>query len=98
MHYVNSLAALVVRAIESRRNVPAAAPSPARLAAASQAAELSAADIAQLRAESKAALVMRLLQGESLAAVSRSCGVPAVQLEVWRSEFLAGAMERLGEV
>jgi transposase-like protein len=52
--------------------------------------------VSQLPPETKAAMVMRLLQGEPLAAVAASSGVSAVTLELWRTEFLAGAIARLG--
>lgn len=55
-------------------------------------------DVSQLPPETKAALVMRLLQGEPLAAVAASSGVNTATLELWRTEFLAGAIARLGGV
>ena len=39
--------------------------------------------------ERKAEVVLRLLRGESLDAVSRETGVPAAQLSEWRDAFIA---------
>jgi hypothetical protein len=39
---------------------------------------------------------MRLLQGEPLATVAATSNVSAITLELWRTEFLAGAIARLG--
>jgi len=97
--HVEQLTALVVEAIEARRNRPA----PQLITQTSQARssgsepELTPTELTELSAESKAALVMRLLKGETLVVVAGSSGVPAVTLEVWRTEFLAGAMARLSD-
>jgi hypothetical protein len=48
-----------------------------------------------MSAESKGALVLRLLQGEDAGAVSESAGVSVAELEQWRKEFLEGALARL---
>ena len=53
------------------------------------------AEPSTMTVESKGALVLRLLQGEELAAVATSSGVPTAQLEQWRVDFMAGAMARL---
>ncbi|HYW50810.1 MAG TPA: hypothetical protein VE861_09400, partial [Gemmatimonadaceae bacterium] len=94
--HVQQLAALVVRAIEARRQVGAAAAT-AEVAAATRTPvpALSPDAVATLTAESKGVLVMRLLKGETLAEVAGSSGVPAITLEQWRTDFLAGAMARL---
>lgn len=60
---------------------------------ASLAASMAAGS--ELNAESKGALVMRLLQGENITALAATSGVPESQLEQWRAEFLAGALARL---
>ena len=96
--HVEALTALVVQSIEARRNTPPAPHAQRRAthdAAADDSTELTADELTQLKPETKADLVMQLLQGDTLVAVSRRSGVPAVQLDVWRSEFLAGAMARL---
>ncbi len=98
LQHVEALTALVVRAIAARRNAPAPPRALQRSeggATADEGIELSADELAQLKPETKAGLVMQLLQGDTLVAVSRRSGVPAVQLELWRTEFLAGAMARL---
>ena len=46
--------------------------------------------------ESRAALVLRVLQGADPVALARSAGVTTVDLERWRVEFLAGALSRMG--
>ena len=94
LEHVQALTALVVRAIELRCSTPTVSTThtPPR---SSDSAELSASQLAALPPESKATLVMRLLQGETLATVSASSGVPAPTLEAWRTEFLAGAIARL---
>lgn len=86
--HLTTLTALVVRAIELRRSTMPTHPA---VAASSVPTKVS-----QLPPETKAAMVMRLLQGEPLAAVAASSGVSAVTLELWRTEFLAGAIARLG--
>jgi hypothetical protein len=96
--HVEALTALVVQAIEARRNTPPAPHAQRRATrdvAADEGTELTADELTQLKPETKAGLVMQLLQGDTLVAVSSRSGVPAVQLEVWRNEFLAGAMARL---
>ncbi|MDF1505365.1 hypothetical protein PYV61_20610, partial [Roseisolibacter sp. H3M3-2] len=52
--------------------------------------------VAEPTPEAKGALVLRLLRGESPAAVAAESGVPVERLERWREEFLAGAVARLG--
>lgn len=49
-----------------------------------------------LTAESKAALVLRVLQGEDMAGLAHAAGVTTAQLDQWRNEFLAGALSRMG--
>ncbi len=46
-------------------------------------------------AESKAALVLRVLQGADPIALALSSGVSSSDLELWRTEFLAGALSRM---
>lgn len=97
MAHVEALTRLVVQAISARRNAPpvrSAVPVAARHTTG-VAAELTERQAATLEPETKGALVLRLIKGETLVAVAGSSGVPAEQLEVWRSEFLAGAMARL---
>lgn len=65
-------------------------------AAWSASLKTSLADHAQLSAESKAALVLRVLQGEDSGVLAQSAGVTAAQLDQWRNEFLAGALSRMG--
>ncbi len=89
LEHVNGLISLVVRAIELRRKTGAAS-TPASTP------PVPPGEDPRLTAEAKANLVMRLLRGESLAMVAESSGVSAVTLELWRTEFLAGAMARLG--
>jgi len=89
LEHVNGLVTLVVHAIELRRKSDTST-TPASTA------PVSSGDAPQLTAETKASLVMRLLKGESLGAVAESSGISAVTLELWRTEFLAGAMARLG--
>ncbi|MEO7996977.1 MAG: HDOD domain-containing protein [Gemmatimonadaceae bacterium] len=57
--------------------------------------EASLADRRELTAESRAALVLRLLQGADVTAIAASAGVAVGQLEQWKSEFLAGALSRM---
>jgi len=57
--------------------------------------EASLATRSELSAESKGALVLRLLQGENAMALAASTGVAPSQLEQWRTEFLEGALTRL---
>jgi len=94
LHYVGALTALVVTAIAARHSHP-----PTRTVAprheSTDSTELSPDELAALRPETKAALVMRLLQGETLALVAASSGVSAALLERWRGDFLAGAVARL---
>lgn len=96
MRYITSLVDLVVQAIDARRLRPEISPVPQVGAArVADARELTSAEVLQFTAERKAALVMRLLHGESLHAVASGSGVSPVQLEIWRGDFLAGAMARL---
>ncbi|MBA3628458.1 MAG: transposase [Actinobacteria bacterium] len=46
-------------------------------------------------ASKKADVVVRLLRGESLDALSRELRVEAHRLQAWRDEFLAGGVEGL---
>jgi len=46
-------------------------------------------------AESKAALVLRVLQGADPVALALNSGVSAADLARWRTEFLAGALSRM---
>lgn len=98
LQHVEALTALVVQAIEARRDTSAVSRPLSRGTpdnAADDSIELSTDELARLTPETKAGLVMQLLQGDTLAAVSRRSGVPAQLLEVWRTDFLAGAMARL---
>lgn len=47
--------------------------------------------------EDKAAAVLQLLAGAPAATVCERLGVDAAELEVWRGDFLAGALERLAQ-
>lgn len=57
--------------------------------------EVSLAERRELTAESRAALVLRLLQGADVTAIAASAGVAVDQLEQWKGEFLAGALSRM---
>jgi len=46
-------------------------------------------------AKAKSEVVLRLLRGEALEAVSREIQVPAHELEAWRRDFLDGAVAKL---
>jgi hypothetical protein len=46
-------------------------------------------------AKAKTEVVLRLLRGEALDAVSRDVQVPAHELETWRRRFLDGGVEQL---
>ncbi|MEP6832616.1 MAG: HDOD domain-containing protein [Gemmatimonas sp.] len=46
-------------------------------------------------AESRAALVLRVLQGADPVPLAQSAGVTSADLERWRTEFLAGALSRM---
>ena len=50
----------------------------------------AAAIVARWSAERKKAVVLRLLRGESVDAVSREVGVPIYKLEQWRDRALTG--------
>lgn len=47
------------------------------------------------RAQAKSEVVLRLLRGESVAAVSREIQVAAHELETWRKDFLEGGVAGL---
>jgi len=94
LQYVSSLVDLVVKAIEARRKA-SSAPVKHEIPAIAPSAN-APADPSTMTVESKGALVLRLLQGETVDAVSTSSGVGATQLEQWRADFMAGAMARLG--
>ena len=94
--HVRTLTALVVRAIEARRARTAETSDSQPRARTADSPDLDPQELAAITPTSRAALVMRLLQGETLVAVASSSGVPAVTLELWRTEFLAGAVARLG--
>jgi len=94
LQYVSSLVDLVVKAIEARRKA-SSAPVKHEIPAIAPSAN-APADPSTMTVESKGALVLRLLQGETVDAVSTSSGVGATQLEQWRGDFMAGAMARLG--
>lgn len=100
MAHVEALTQLVVQAISARRNVGAVTsalpPVTTTRGTSGVAAQLTARQVATMEPETKGALVLRLIKGETLVAVAGSSGVPAEQLDLWRSEFLAGAMARLG--
>lgn len=51
--------------------------------------------IARLDAEARRDLVLRLLRGEAVEAVSRDAHVPVADLEAWRAAFLAAATRAL---
>ena len=72
---------------------PAAEPSVARGAAAGG----SGLEIPPLRwrAKRKADVVLRLLRGEALDALSRQSAVPVPRLEEWRAQALAGMEQAL---
>ncbi len=46
-------------------------------------------------AKAKSEIVLRLLRGETVDAVSREIQVPVHELEAWRRDFLDGAMAKL---
>ncbi len=94
LQYVASLTDLVVKGIEARRRA-SATPSRQQMPVVAPSAN-APADPSTMTVESKGALVLRLLQGETAAAIAQSSGVPEAQLEQWRIDFLAGAMARLG--
>lgn len=50
---------------------------------------------AVLNPESKAAIVLRILQGDDANTLAHAAGVTIEQLEQWKNEFLAGALSRL---
>jgi HD-like signal output (HDOD) protein len=77
--FLETVAGLASRAIASRRS-----------AAATGAAVKSAA-----KAHDRAALVLRVLKGESAASVAAECGVAESDLEEWKRRFLEGAMKGL---
>jgi hypothetical protein len=58
-------------------------------------AELPERWSAKAKAKAKADVVLRLLRGESVDAVSRELQVPAHELEAWRRTFLEAGAERL---
>lgn len=51
-----------------------------------------------LSAEAKASFVLRALRGEPLASLAEQAQVPTATLILWREAFVAGAMERLGDL
>lgn len=51
-----------------------------------------------LSAEAKAAFVLRAIRGEPLAELAEQAQVPTATLVAWREAFVAGAMERLGDL
>ena len=50
---------------------------------------------ARWSAQKKAELVLRLLRGESIDAVSRKCAVTVESLNRWREDFVAGGVAGL---
>jgi len=96
--HLTALTRLVVHAISARRTVPpvtAAVPMITTRRTTGGPVRVTERQVTTLEPEAKGALVMRLLKGETLDAVASSSGVTEAQLEVWRTEFLAGAMARL---
>lgn len=85
--FVQRLSHQAVRAIETRRDAAAPPPNVRRVGEVAEGDGRSA--------ESKSVAVMRLLRGEDIAAVSGELAVSVAELERWREDFLAGAMERL---
>jgi hypothetical protein len=67
-----------------------------RRAAVAQKAAPPVVKAAPQNAQDKAAVVLRLLRGESIAAVSAELGIDEADLTRWRVEFLDGAVSRLG--
>lgn len=60
-------------------------------------ASLAASRIAGVHTpQSKAALVLRVLQGADPVALAESARIKVSELEQWRDEFLAGALSRMG--
>ncbi len=53
------------------------------------------ADAAQWTVERQATVVLRLLQGESIDALSAETGVPVAELDSWRRVFLGAAAAAL---
>jgi HD-like signal output (HDOD) protein/GAF domain-containing protein len=77
--FVAQLRDLAVRAMQRARS--------AREDASKRAADLGA--------EARRDLVLRVIRGETIDAVSRETGVPARELEAWRQAFLDGATRAL---
>ncbi len=94
--YVASITRLVVRAIEARRHAAAQTSRVETPSTAARALRTPTVDIATMSVETKAALVVRLLQGEDITTVSRTSGVAVQYLEQWKTAFLDGAVSRLG--
>jgi HD-like signal output (HDOD) protein len=91
LQFSRDIGALVVRAIDSRRRSTASSISATPAPAAS---ESPAATVA-MTPESKSALVLRVLRGETVEQVARTAGIATSVIEQWRLDFLAGAHERL---
>lgn len=103
LKYVASMCELIARAIAARRSDGANRPMAEPRTSFEQipslwstSLETSLVSGAALDAQSKGALVLRLLQGEDLNALAEASGVSADELERWRAEFLAGALSRMG--
>ena len=56
---------------------------------------MSAEKRRRITAKRKQEMVLRLLRGEALEALSRECDVPAEKRTKWRDTFLQGGLENL---
>jgi hypothetical protein len=91
LQFAREIGALVVRAIDSRRRSGANGIPATQVATTSE----NPSTTATMTAESKSALVLRVLRGETVEQVARTSGVATSVIEQWRLDFLAGAHERL---
>ncbi|MEO7363380.1 MAG: HDOD domain-containing protein [Gemmatimonadaceae bacterium] len=57
--------------------------------------EASISTRSELTAESKAAIVLRVLQGADGSVLARAAGVTIEQIDAWKNDFLAGALSRM---
>ena len=94
--YVASLARLVMKAIEARRHSAVHFSRVETPSTAARALRMPTVDGSMMSVETKASLVVRLLQGEDITVVSRTSGVAIQHLEQWKTAFLDGAVSRLG--
>ena len=88
LQYVRSVSNVIVGAIDQRRRTGSSVTPVAPPRTVVDTVDSSSV-------ERKAALVLRLLKGDTVESISREQGVSVQDLEQWRREFLEGAMERL---